>query len=1112
MVLALRAPPLLVAAALLLQLQQPRAAATQVGAAAAAAPPPPEPKIASGLRTTNLFWPGDSDADGTVFACTYIPTLVLANETTLIAHGACSTRPECCNGLHASGLPRRACGNPIYDGTICQKQSRDGGSTWSQLRLVAGNQTATGPMRTIGVQTGMIVYDRISNHLIAHCNTVNLAPSRPQGVSVNDAVELRSSDLGESWQIGKNLSSGGGLLKQTGGYRLFTGPGAALQLSATHKHHPNRLLFAGAITFKNQQSGMSVWFSDDHGESYSLALNASGQPMMVGGGVSGETALAETPDGGVITSSRNTLYHGKNKCNCRAMTRSTDGGNTFGPVYPDPDLPEPECEGTMISVPSLSGARGTTIFHVNAGHGTPGESKSPPDGRASGTVRRSVDGGRHWIASLDLNGDNAYSCEQRYLNCFITTCVVASLTDQTARSLGPARLLTAVCCIVLVSSDSCASAVPQSGFIGLAWETVLPGSGMPAKASANNVVFTLIPQNFTNNSTDQILKTDDDSIDEDLRWVDRPQSWHQQAVRILDHQFSTFAELKRFATDAKRAGVSVVQLVGVQKRQQCPGPWYGGLQLCDHINGSYPAMDGSLAEWQAMVHDLKPLRFMWWTNLAYWSAQGPVFKQALADPENGVGRFFSWADTPSALPLCAGRYSQAPQASGFSNPCGKDSKGQQRCAQGSWGSLESSASADANFSACGCYPGYPGKCISSALANLGHREYFDYLVDALANSWSRNLAISGFFIDTSMQVPCMPGLDPHFSAPNGSETLFFRGIIGKVRETQPQIVVSGEDWGSWDDVIGRNAQLGGAKGGFAAATRQAVLDKDLSKIEPLVSSTDGAVLTCYLHPGLDGQQPGGCPTLSHRDTGSPMRSLKEYRMWVAVEAATGIISELQVKTCGVWDTPQMGADPSGESESPLWAFETNRELNRLALRTKLPITGAGALAYLKHDSMGFGRAAIVIFNPGQAQTLSIDLSRLPPSLLVGSVRPYDLFGGDNATAALREVWSVPMRSGEMKAFAGFSLGVFAPRKGKKAECKPDDGFLQKAARNTTTLQDCFLECQKDKRCENVFIDHVDVGWLKTVPPIVCTLLGVVAEPMRACKSGTGTLVKKMVQR
>ncbi len=42
--------------------------------------------------------------------------------------------------------------------------------------------------------------------------------------------------------------------------------------------------------------------------------------------------------------------------------------------------------------------------------------------------------------------------------------------------------------------------VPQPGYIGLAFETVLPGSGVPSQWSANNVVFTLIPQNFTNSS------------------------------------------------------------------------------------------------------------------------------------------------------------------------------------------------------------------------------------------------------------------------------------------------------------------------------------------------------------------------------------------------------------------------------------------------------------------------------------------------------------------------------------------------------------------------------------------------------------------------------------
>ena len=46
-------------------------------------------------------------------------------------------------------------------------------------------------------------------------------------------------------------------------------------------------------------------------------------------------------------------------------------------------------------------------------------------------------------------------------------------------------------------SYSCLTKVPQPGFIGLAYETVLPGSLVKPSASANNIVFTLVPQNFT---------------------------------------------------------------------------------------------------------------------------------------------------------------------------------------------------------------------------------------------------------------------------------------------------------------------------------------------------------------------------------------------------------------------------------------------------------------------------------------------------------------------------------------------------------------------------------------------------------------------------------------
>ena len=65
----------------------------------------------------------------------------------------------------------------------------------------------------------------------------------------------------------------------------------------------------------------------------------------------------------------------------------------------------------------------------------------------AGAQRVVCAGGKTWEASVDINGKAAYSY-------------------------------------------SCLTKVPQPGFIGLAFETVLPGSNMPPATSANNVVFT----------------------------------------------------------------------------------------------------------------------------------------------------------------------------------------------------------------------------------------------------------------------------------------------------------------------------------------------------------------------------------------------------------------------------------------------------------------------------------------------------------------------------------------------------------------------------------------------------------------------------------------------
>ena len=49
----------------------------------------------------------------------------------------------------------------------------------------------------------------------------------------------------------------------------------------------------------------------------------------------------------------------------------------------------------------------------------------------------------------------------------------------------------------VVDSYSCLTAVPEPGFIGVAFETVLPGSAIQADASANNIIFTLVPMNLS---------------------------------------------------------------------------------------------------------------------------------------------------------------------------------------------------------------------------------------------------------------------------------------------------------------------------------------------------------------------------------------------------------------------------------------------------------------------------------------------------------------------------------------------------------------------------------------------------------------------------------------
>ena len=119
-----------------------------------------------------------------------------------------------------------------------------------------------------------------------------------------------------------------------------------------------------------------------------------------------------------------------------------------------------------------------------------------------------------------------------------------------------------------------------------------------------------------------------------------------------------------------------------------------------------------------------------------------------------------------------------------------------------------------------------------------------------------------------------------------------------------------------------------------------------------------------------------------------------------------------------------------------------------------------------------------------------------------------------AVAPLARAWTVEMGAADMKFFGGFSLGVFAPRQGKKSACVADDHFRRNAS--GTTLSACFLECSNDAACMNVFVEYDKIAWIGFPTAAVrCTLLGAIANPSKRCRDweagdgNAGTLISRL---
>lgn len=259
------------------------------------------------------------------------------------------------------------------------KRSTDGGATWSDLEVVwdDGGNTCGNPCPVLDTTTGTI--HLLSTHNLGQDHESEIIAQTSEGTRT--VWVLTSDDHGATWSTPREITE---TTKQPDWTWYATGPGNGIQLRSGE--HAGRLVIPcdhiEADTKHYYSHGIG---SDDHGKTWRLLGSTPSHQL-------NECAVAELADGELLLNMRN---YDRSK-RARALSRSTDSGETWGEVVRDPALPEPICQASMVAIDD-----GRTLVFSNPASET---------GRVRMTVRRSRDGGRSWSNGVLLHeGPSAYS-------------------------------------------------------------------------------------------------------------------------------------------------------------------------------------------------------------------------------------------------------------------------------------------------------------------------------------------------------------------------------------------------------------------------------------------------------------------------------------------------------------------------------------------------------------------------------------------------------------------------------------------------------------------------------------------------------------------------------
>lgn len=281
----------------------------------------------------------------------------------------------------------RQTGGDHSQNDIVLRRSRDASFTWDPLIVVAQDRpnALVNPTVVEVRETGRVIlmYQRYP----AGFHERAVVPGY-DGPRVCRTLIRVSDDDGASWSAPREITRQ--VKRPTGATSTACGPGIAVQLQRGARR--------GRLVVPFNQGPTGAWkvyaaLSDDRGETWRYGATAPDADS----GLANEVQMVELADGRLMLNARS--MGGRR---CRKVASSSDGGESWSPLADATELPDPECQGTIIRY-SWPGAfsRGRLLF-ANA---------ASAKAREHGTVRVSEDEGRTWrVSRVVCASQFAYSC------------------------------------------------------------------------------------------------------------------------------------------------------------------------------------------------------------------------------------------------------------------------------------------------------------------------------------------------------------------------------------------------------------------------------------------------------------------------------------------------------------------------------------------------------------------------------------------------------------------------------------------------------------------------------------------------------------------------------